>query len=139
VSTKQRGVDMFDARVLDHAHTEKTGSTRQIEKKRTLTRIKDRPGLAREDPGMDARINPEVVIPAVVTIGLGYVLIPAIIFRMIEGKEPRTVVCPDNLQPAVVRLKVLNEVRGLFVACDHEISACTRWPSRAACNQACVA
>jgi hypothetical protein len=52
----------------------------------------------------------------------------------------RLVACPENQQPAAVTMDARRALATAIDGCPHlRLSACTRWPERANCNQACLA
>jgi hypothetical protein len=84
-------------------------------------------------------MDPEVVIPEVVAIGLGYVVAPAILVAMADARSSRSVTCPENGQAATVRLDPKRAVLGFFTDAAPRVCGCSRWPERAGCNRVCEA
>lgn len=82
-------------------------------------------------------MNPEVVLPMVLGIGLAYGVLPAMAVRAGEASKPRRVTCPDNEQSATVHLDMVEEVRSLFFNGTPCIGACSRWPEKGGCDRAC--
>jgi len=57
-----------------------------------------------------------------------------------EYREPLHALCPETLQPADIRIDATRAARTRFHG--HEelvVAACSRWPERAGCDQACTA
>lgn len=84
-------------------------------------------------------MDPEVVIPEVVAIGLGYVLLPAMAVHALGARRPHPVTCPENGAEAIVRLDPKRAVRALFSGAPQRVVACSRWPERSGCDRACEA
>ena len=55
-------------------------------------------------------------------------------------RGPRAVTCPENLRPAGVRVDQGHAAWTAFNgALELRLSACSRWPEKAGCGQACLA
>ncbi len=56
-----------------------------------------------------------------------------------EYREPRWILCPENLQPATVSVDGSYAARMEFAGHPRfRLAACSRWPERQGCDQACV-
>jgi hypothetical protein len=56
-----------------------------------------------------------------------------------EYREPRTILCPETLQPASVRVDAAYAAHTALAGRERwRLSACSRWPERRGCNQACA-
>jgi hypothetical protein len=82
-------------------------------------------------------MDPEVVLPTVAALGLGYVVLPAMAIGMVTTR--REVVCPRDEEAALVRLERRRAVRSLFDGGSQHVIACSLWPERAGCDRACEA
>ena len=59
--------------------------------------------------------------------------------RALQLGEPRTILCPETLQPADVTVDGRLAARTEFAGhADVHLVACSRWPGRQGCDQACV-
>jgi hypothetical protein len=57
-----------------------------------------------------------------------------------EYRGPRRILCPETLQPATVSVDARLAVRGEFAGRPRlRLAACSRWPERRQCDQACAA
>jgi hypothetical protein len=78
-----------------------------------------------------------IFIPLAVAAVVGYVVWQVLKFRKYGGKM--LVTCPETGKPAAVRISVPRAVwaalRGRRAL---ELSACSRWPERADCDQECL-
>ena len=84
-------------------------------------------------------MDPSMVIPEVVGIGLFYGLLPAIAIQAGAARRPRLVACPADGTSAAVRLDVGQAVRALFTDDPPRVTDCSHWPERAGCDRACEA
>lgn len=56
-----------------------------------------------------------------------------------EYREPFSVICPENKQPVEVRVDGDIAARTRFAGHeDLQVTACSRWPEKSECNQACT-
>jgi hypothetical protein len=59
--------------------------------------------------------------------------------RSLQLAEPRTILCPETLHWAAVALDARLAARTEFAGhADLHLVACSRWPERQGCDQACV-
>ena len=55
-----------------------------------------------------------------------------------EFREPVNVICPETLKPAEVKVDGKHAARTRFAGHEElRIAACSRWPGRRECDQAC--
>lgn len=84
-------------------------------------------------------MNPEVVIPGIAGIALGYLVLPAVGITYAEARKPRCVSCPADHQVATVRIDPKRAALSLFSDAPPRVTGCSRWPGRADCDRACEA
>jgi hypothetical protein len=84
-------------------------------------------------------MDPEIVLPSVVGIGLTFVVVPAIAIAAADAHAKHLVVCPENGAEATVRLDAKRAVSVLFRGGAQRVCACSRWPDRTGCDRACEA
>ena len=84
-------------------------------------------------------MDPEVVLPTVAAIGLGFVVLPAIAITAIDARAPRSVACPADGAEARVRIDGRQALAHLFRGGPQRVCACSRWPAQAGCDRACEA
>ncbi len=77
---------------------------------------------------------------AVLTVALFYILVPYGMFAFAAARRPRLLTCPQSLREASVQLDAIRAgltapLRGLPVL---RVRACSEWPQRAGCDQACM-
>lgn len=84
-------------------------------------------------------MDPSVVIPSVVGIGLLYAVAPAAVVAATAARKPHLVLCPDNGQSETVRLDPVRAVRSFFGGGAQRVTSCSRWPEKAGCDRACEA
>lgn len=57
-----------------------------------------------------------------------------------EYLEPRTIICPETLRWADVRVDAVHAARSALAGhAQFRLLACSRWPERQSCGQACAA
>lgn len=81
-------------------------------------------------------MNPEIVIPMVVAIAVGFLLIPSIIIAATGTRRSAT--CPYSGDVVQLRLGRGAEVKRLFNDGQHAICDCSRWPEKAGCDKDCI-
>ncbi len=81
-------------------------------------------------------MNPEIVIPMVVAIAVGFLLIPSIIIAATGTRRSAT--CPDNGDVVQLRLGRGAEVKRLFNDGQRSICDCSRWPENVGCDKDCI-
>src|SRR5512144_820857 len=56
-----------------------------------------------------------------------------------EYREPRAILCPETLQPAAVQVDAVYAAQTALAGRERwRLTACSRWPERRGCNQACA-
>jgi hypothetical protein len=56
-----------------------------------------------------------------------------------EYREPFNAICPENLQSVQIRVDGDTAARTRFAGYeDLQVTACSRWPEKSECNQACT-
>jgi hypothetical protein len=57
----------------------------------------------------------------------------------LQFREPRTIICPETLRPAEVTVDGAYAARTSFSGHEQfRLRACSRWPERRSCDQACA-
>jgi hypothetical protein len=84
-------------------------------------------------------MDPQIVLPEVIAIGLGFVVLPAIAIEMGTAGGPHPVACPRDGQGAVVRLDRKRAALALFTDARNRVKGCSLWPERTGCDRACEA
>ena len=84
-------------------------------------------------------MDPEVVIPAVMGIGLAYVVAPVLGERLASAARPQRVTCPDNNEEQLVTLDLRRAAITAFAGGSQRVRGCSRWPEKAGCERACEA
>jgi hypothetical protein len=84
-------------------------------------------------------MDPHIVLPEVIGIGLGFVVLPAIAIEMTTAGAPHPLACPRDGQAAEVRLDRKRAALALFTDARQRVSGCSLWPERAECDRACEA
>lgn len=83
-------------------------------------------------------MDPAIVIPEVLLIGLFYLVIPAALIGALAGGR-RDVRCPVDATPAELRLDRGRTALRVFADAPHCATECSLWPERAGCDRACLA
>lgn len=84
-------------------------------------------------------MDPEVVIPGIASIALGYLVLPAVGIAYADARKPRCLSCPADAQVATVRIDPIRAARAVFSDAPPRVTSCSRWPGRADCDRACEA
>lgn len=84
-------------------------------------------------------MEPLMIIGALLTLGVAYVLVPVALhtYRRIRG--PRFVICPETDRSTEIQLGAVRA--GLGAAVGRRwlpVKKCGRWPERQACDQRCL-
>jgi hypothetical protein len=82
-------------------------------------------------------MDPGIVIPEMIGIGLAYAVIPAAVIGASAALQPQRVTCPENGEAAAVRLDFKRAALSLFADGRHRVRGCSRWPARAGGDRAC--
>jgi hypothetical protein len=79
------------------------------------------------------------VVLAFAVAALAYLLLRRPLGEYLAMRGDRLVTCPDNGQPAAVRVDAaqaaISAARGFR---DFNLESCSRWPEKAGCGQACL-
>ena len=81
-------------------------------------------------------MDPLVVLPAIVVIGLVMVVIPVIAATAWAARSARPVTCPQTGGLVEVRIAPGRAVLGLVAQARQHVVACDLWP-RASCDHGC--
>ena len=81
-------------------------------------------------------MSPEIVIPALVAIAIGFLILPAIIIAATGTRRSAT--CPHGGMLIQIQLGRREEVKRQFTDSARAIGDCSRWPEKAGCDQACI-
>ncbi len=84
-------------------------------------------------------MDPEVVIPAVMGIGVAYVVAPVLGVQLVSARKPQRVTCPDDHREQFVTLDLKRAAVTAFTGGPQHVRGCSRWPEKAGCNRACEA
>jgi hypothetical protein len=84
-------------------------------------------------------MDPEVVLPAIMGIGVGFVVLPMMGMQAAAARWPQTVTCPDNGKEEQVRLGMKRALLTVFTDGQQRVTDCSRWPEKCDCNRACEA
>lgn len=71
------------------------------------------------------------------SVGLGYVVLPAVGMTLIASSRPLTVTCPETGDTASVKLDRKRAVLSLLYDARQKVTDCSRWPERANCGRRC--
>lgn len=82
-------------------------------------------------------MDPEIVIPTILAIGIAYVVLPTMAIAAADASGPRMVRCPESAGPAAVRIDQRRAMLRMFNDACQRVTACSRWPERAGCDRAC--
>ncbi|MFO0758488.1 MAG: hypothetical protein U0359_18490 [Byssovorax sp.] len=82
-------------------------------------------------------MDPEVVLPAVVAIGVGFVVLPMMGMQAAAARSPLPVICPDNGKEEHVRVGMKRALLSIFTDGPQEVVGCSRWPGKQDCDHAC--
>lgn len=82
-------------------------------------------------------MDPEVVLPAVVGIGVGFVVLPMMGMQAAAARWPQPVVCPDNGKEEQVRVGMKRALLSIFTDGPQKVVDCSRWPEKCDCDRAC--
>lgn len=80
-----------------------------------------------------------VVLVSILAAAVIAAAIAFAVSRFMNARAPRLISCPENHDPAVVRLDAMKATIGALS--DHtklRLSDCSRWPERQDCDQACL-
>jgi hypothetical protein len=84
-------------------------------------------------------MNILVTIGIIAAIGVLYCLLPVGLGVFAEFKEPKEVICPENGEPAQIKVDASYAAMTSAVGMDRRrLQGCSRWPERGACNRACL-
>ena len=79
-------------------------------------------------------------IGTLVVAAVLYVTLRTPLQRYFQARGDRVVNCPDNGQVVAVRVDAAHAALSRSAAPDHfRIDACSRWPEKSGCGQACLA
>jgi hypothetical protein len=78
-----------------------------------------------------------VQVALFVGVALLLVVLGRVAYRWFEFRAKRLITCPENHRPAGVSLDAWRAATG-WGKPQFRLSACTRWPERAGCGQACL-
>lgn len=56
----------------------------------------------------------------------------------LSARTPRSVRCPDDGEPARIRLDGRRALRSLFTGEPDKVESCSRWPEHDACSRRCA-
>jgi hypothetical protein len=83
-------------------------------------------------------MDPKTLIPTYLGLAVGFVFLPVIVTTAFDARRKRLVTCPETGLKAAISLGPRREILRLFADAKPCVGACSRWPERAGCLQACV-
>jgi hypothetical protein len=85
-------------------------------------------------------MNGWTFVGALILAGGGYLLLSGFLRTWLKYRGNRIITCPENLQPAAVRVNALNAAKWTAVAgeTDLHLKSCSRWPEMAGCAEDCL-
>jgi len=79
------------------------------------------------------------IVLAIVALGALFTLLPVAIEAYRKHRGTRLVTCPETHQPAAVEINAAQAVASALAGEAHlRLRACSRWPERQHCGQACL-
>lgn len=78
-----------------------------------------------------------LIVLGIVAIALSVVLVVTA-GVWFTAQMPRTVRCPDDGEPAQMRLDPRRSLRALFTSEPERVKSCSRWPEHAGCSRRCA-
>ena len=83
--------------------------------------------------------HPLLVILAVVTMGLLFVVLPVALLALGTYRRPRMLVCPEAGRAARVSVDANRATWSAVLGrLKLSVSSCTLWPARRGCEEACL-
>lgn len=84
-------------------------------------------------------MNPWIVLPAIVVVGVVYVMLPIGLNAFVRYRRRKLLLCPVARDPA--RIQVNARRAGVSAAFGHpslRVMSCSLWPERNGCGRECV-
>jgi hypothetical protein len=84
-------------------------------------------------------MNPLVVLAAIATLALVYVIVPVVLHDYRRMRGVIRVVCPETGSSEEVELHAAHAALSGFIGEPRlRLTQCSRWPDRQGCGQACL-
>jgi hypothetical protein len=79
------------------------------------------------------------LVAVIVAIAAAYFLLTPLVRLYARFRGTRVVTCPENQQPAAVKVDAVRAALSTVGTRDLELSQCSRWPEKRDCGQECIA
>jgi hypothetical protein len=87
---------------------------------------------------MEPKMDPSVVLPAIATVAMAMVVLPAAGRVWLRSRKPFTVHCPDAQLDVSVKIDSRRALLAVVRNVDQVVTACSLWPDRSDCDRLCT-